>query len=723
MTSISASKHLEAARSLVRLLTAAAPRLLRTYGILAFTIVVSLGMSARVHAQAPDPACEQPANPIVAENCQPGSDGWIISNYLGDIEGYAAQPSVNKGERLGLFVNTDAPRFDMYVFRSGYYGGLGGRLLETIQDVPGISQPECARADDTGLRTCSTWRESYSLIIKEDWVSGIYIIKLVRPDTGGENYIQFVVRSDASRSQILYQQSITTNQAYNYYGGKSTYSYNSGTCPTVALAPRAVKVSFNRPEAHPGFFAPENIKNTYFRAEYPMVRWLEQNGYDVTYSTNMDTHRSGKPGATNLLLNHKVFLSVGHDEYWSQEMRDAIMAARDAGVHLGFFSANTGYWRVRFEPDPLTNEPDSIMVTYKTTESGPADPSGIHTGTWRDPAGANLPENSVFGVMYIGDNDKMYFPLRVASEFVSDPIYRNTGLQNMPAGTYIDVGDQIVGWEWDARVDNGFEPQGVTVLAETPVYGMLLQDAGKAANGNMGQAVAQTVRYTAPSGAIVFSTGTIQWSWGLGAHGLEIVDPDPVISQMTYNILASMGAQPATPAEGIILDGSDTASPPLPTDRLRRSGETTAPVITNIQSSAAGDSITVSWETDVETTGQLWYGVRSGAINTTGGLNREPSTRHEFTVTGLDPRTTYYFKVVSVDSNWGVAISDEQQIQTGSLSFAGEIRHALDPAITRAGCWVRANTSGVVIFSVLGAVIVLLIVGRWWMVRRSTPLD
>jgi hypothetical protein len=716
MRYISAPKHPEAESYLRHIFKAVATWL----PTICIASVLNLGVVASAHAQAPDPACQQPANPIVAENCQPGSDGWIISNYLGDIEGYAAQPSINKGERLGLFVNTTAPRFDMYVFRSGYYGGLGGRLLETIQNVTGTSQPACARADDVGLRTCSTWRESYSLIIKDDWVSGIYVIKLVRPDTGGENYIQFVVRNDASRSHILYQQSITTNQAYNYYGGKSTYTSNSGTCPTVATAPRAVKVSFNRPEAHPGFFAPDNIKNTYFRAEYPMVRWLEQNGYDVTYSTNMDTHRSGKPGATNLLLNHKVFLSVGHDEYWSEEMRNAIMAARDAGVHLGFFTANTGYWRVRFEPDPLTNEPDSVMVTYKTTESGPADPSGIPTGTWRDPAGANLPENSVFGVMYIGDNDRVSFPLRIASEFVDDPIYRHTGLQDMPDGTYLDVGDQIFGWEWDARVDNGFEPKGLTVLAETPVYGMLLQDAGNSANGNVGKAAAQTVRYTAPSGAIVFSTGTIQWSWGLGAHGLQVVDPDPIISQMTYNILADMRAQPATPAEGIILDGSDTSPPPLPTDRLRNASEATVPVISNIQASASGDSITVRWETDVETTGQLWYGVRSGAINTTGGLNLQPSTRHEFTVNGLDPRTTYYFKAASVGAGWEVAISDEQQVQTGSLSFADEIRHALDPAIIRTGCWVRANTAGVVIFGILGVVIALLIVGRWWLVRRST---
>src|SRR6185369_9358911 len=116
--------------------------------------------------------------------------------------------------------------------------------------------------------------------------------------------------------------------------------------------------------------APMSEYNLYFHGEYPMVSWLEQQGYDVTYSTNLDTHRSGKKGEHNELLDHKIFLSSGHDEYWSQEMHDAVLEARDAGVNLAFFSSNVSYWRIRFEDDPLTGQPDRTMVTYKTTQSG-----------------------------------------------------------------------------------------------------------------------------------------------------------------------------------------------------------------------------------------------------------------------------------------------------------------------------------------------------------------
>ena len=56
-----------------------------------------------------------------------------------------------------------------------------------------------------------------------------------------------------------------------------------------------------------------------------MIRWLEANGYDVSYISCVDTARRGQ-----LLLNHKVYFSVGHDECWSGEMWAAVENA-----HLG----------------------------------------------------------------------------------------------------------------------------------------------------------------------------------------------------------------------------------------------------------------------------------------------------------------------------------------------------------------------------------------------------
>lgn len=680
------------------------------------TLLVAVFSTGNVQAHpvsAAQDVCANPTNAVVAENCLSGTGEWRLNLQTTEIEIYASTDSINVGNTLDFFVDTTAPTVDIFFFRMGYYGGLGGRLVHVASDVTGVNQPDCARAEDTGLRTCSHWQVSYSLPIAEDWVSGVYLAQVNSADGQQQNETVFVVRQDDRLSEMLYQMSLSTFMAYNNYGGKSTYYWNSGICETVAGSPRAVKVSLNRP-----FNASMEDANYFFRAEYAMVRWLEQQGYDVTYSTSMDTHRAGKANATNHILKHKAFLSVGHDEYWSQEMRDAITAARDVGVHLAFFSANTGFWKVRFEPDPLTNEPDSVMVTYKTTESSIPDPSGIHTGTWRDPDGANQPENALLGSMYIGDNDRLYFPLRVDSLHSSDSIYRHTGLQNLPPNSYVDVGEHIFGWEWDAVIDNGLTPPDLKIIAETPVYGLLLQDAGNYRNANIGQAVAHTTRYVAPSGAMVFSSGTIQWSWGLGARGTAAFNPDPIISQITYNLFADMGVQPGTPVNALILDGSDTPAPPIPQDQIKQVGTAIPVTISNLQITTDIESATVSWETSAETLAQVWYGESSDHIFRPATSELTYATQHSITVPGLSPQRSYYFRVAAVSRDWAVTISDVSEAATASGSFTRQLSDFARPLLQRGGCWVRANTFGAVVLGGLGALVVLLFAGRWWYVRR-----
>ena len=661
--------------------------------------------------------CSNPSNIVAAENCLPGTDSWKQVNNSSKIRVYASSDSVNVGGKISFFVDNQSVNFNLNIYRIGYYGGAGARLIDTVPKIAGASQPSCIRAEETGLRTCTNWRESYSLDIPIDWVSGVYLAQVVQTTDGSNSQTVFVVREDNRKSALLYQMSTNTFQAYNNYDGKSVYTVNSGVCDTVANAPRAVKVSFNRP-----YNGSIEDANYFFRAEYPMVRWLEEQGYDVTYSTNLDTHRSGKPGARNALLDHKVFLSVGHDEYWSQEMRNAITAARDAGVSIASFSSNTSYWRVRFEDDPITHEPDSVMVTYKTTESGGPDPSGHPTGTWRDPQGVNNPENALLGVMYIGDNDKMYFPLRLSSEYTSDRLYRHTGLQNMPADSYIEVGNQIIGWEWDSIVDNGLAPEGLQIITNTPVYGFMLRDAGRFTNGDVGGGSAIAARYIAPSGAIVFASGSIQWSWGLGAHGLEVVPPDPYISQMTYNIFADMGVQPTTPSDNIILDDSDTPDPALPTDKLKLVSDAKAPVIGNVQASVDGTSATITWITDVDSTAQVWYGTESDHVITPAAIDTSFSQNHSLVVTGLTPGTTYYLKVASVNHDWVHSISDESSFVVPAGSVSQRLQSTFNPLIKWGGCWVRANQTTAIYLVILGVVIVVLLIAPLVILRRRSKL-
>src|SRR6201999_934126 len=94
-----------------------------------------------------------------------------------------------------------------------------------------------------------------------------------------------------------------------------------------------------------------------------MVRWLESNGYDVSYFTAVDAARGG-----NLIRNHKLFLSGGHDEYVSLQRRTNIESARDAGVNLAFFSGNEVFWKTRWENSiDGSNTPFRTLVCYKET--------------------------------------------------------------------------------------------------------------------------------------------------------------------------------------------------------------------------------------------------------------------------------------------------------------------------------------------------------------------
>jgi N,N-dimethylformamidase beta subunit-like protein/Big-like domain-containing protein len=507
------------------------------------------GPSPTVRATPRARACEA-GNAVVLENCFPGDPGWTLGSpgraADGGIEGFATATSIARGGSVDLKVASGGP-YRIEVYRSGWYGGAGARLISVVEGLPPSDQPACARDFATGLVDCADWSTSTVLTTSAAWPSGVYLLRLVREDTGADGHVLLVVRDDAAQSDVLLGLPVTTYQAYNAWGGRSLYTYSSDGDPTVSGTARAVKVSFDRPYLQP--ISGEG--NWYVTVDQPIVGWLERSGYDVTYAASDDLERD--PAA---VLRHQAFVSPAHDEYWSAGMRSAVTAARDAGVGLFFMGANEVYWKVRFEPGPLTGAPSRTLVAYKSTESGGPDPSGIPTGTWRDPAGANQPENALTGAMYVGDDNGRFFPLRVSAEEGRDPLWRHTGLDRQAPGTFADVGASLVGWEWDARVPNGAEPPGVRTLASSPATGELIQDDGN--HTTPGSATAMMVAHTAASGALVVATGTNQWGRGLARSAAGVGEPNPIIQQATTNVLADMGALPETPAAGIVLD------PPTP---------------------------------------------------------------------------------------------------------------------------------------------------------------
>jgi hypothetical protein len=256
-------------------------------------------------------------NPIQVENARPGTTAWQLSDPAksGEIEGYASATSVNRTGRISFFVSTADSSYTIEIFRMGWYGGLGGRRMTGAFRRTGVKQPAPSADATTGLIECH-WTDPFVFDIPSDpqdpadWASGVYVAKLTTGSTNRQRYIIFVVRDDNRGADYLFQSSATTYQAYNNWGGKSLYEP-----PNQA----AYKVSFNRPHIEGygagHFFSTSSARVPEARGwEYNMVRWLEREGFDVSYCTNLDTHAN-----SNLLLSPKAFLSVGHDEYWSWE--------------------------------------------------------------------------------------------------------------------------------------------------------------------------------------------------------------------------------------------------------------------------------------------------------------------------------------------------------------------------------------------------------------------
>ena len=288
-------------------------------------------------------------------------------------------PSIDKGGSVDLKVNVgDAATFRIEIYRTGYYGGAGARLFSTIRGVPGTAQPACSSDDNTGLLDCSNW--SISRDDHDDRRRGPRASTCCASSArtrARDNQILLIVRDDcAPVASSSTASPISTFQAYNNYGGKSLYDFNSiGTTTVAGTAARGQGLV--RPAVRAAAVRPARLVSRATRS-----RPSTGSSARATTSRTSRTPTSTRTGSR--LLGHKAYISPAHDEYWSAGMRSALTTARDAGVNLFFTGSNEIYWKIRFENSP-SRPPDRVEVCYKSTQSGGADPSGIPTGTWRDP--------------------------------------------------------------------------------------------------------------------------------------------------------------------------------------------------------------------------------------------------------------------------------------------------------------------------------------------------
>lgn len=473
------------------------------------------------------PALSATSQTIIHENARQGTKDWQIPDdkvAYHEIQAYTDSPSVLAGQALTFYVSTQGDRtpYSISIYRVGWYHGTGGRLLATIPHLTGSAQgyfdlatsrlfncPTCTLDASTGLVEAN-WQPSYTLKVPADWVSGVYLAKFVNVDDK-QTYAPFVVKGSTSSAYIAVTAD-TAAAAYNNWGGYSLYEYNSlKTNPQG----RASRVSFNRP------YVDIHGSGYVLNFEADAIHWIERQGYDVSYISDIDLHEDPAQ-----LLHHRVYLSLGHDEYWTKEMRDGVEKARNQGVSLAFLEANAIYWQIRLEPD-ATGHKDRIIVCYKVeTELHDLARDPLYgkdnsrvTSQWRDPV-VGRPENAVIGIMYSDLNQQHRgFPW-VVNPRANSPLLKGTGLQ--PGKAY---GCELVGYEWDRIFNNGATPKGLQVIGLTSTI-----------NNIYGSDVSHTTYYFAASGALVFATGSVYWTAALDSYRVSsssfCADQDREIPEM-----------------------------------------------------------------------------------------------------------------------------------------------------------------------------------------------
>ena len=464
---------------------------------------------------------------VAAENRLAGTLAWKLPSTPGAglVEGYVSDQESSPGQLERFYINAPGARWvRVELYRMGWYGGLGGRLVMRSGELPAIRQPGCHHDSSTGLTECK-WRPTWSPRLPASLLSGVYVGKLVTSE-GAQKDTLLVVRG-VRPGEMVAQISTATYEAYNDWGGDDLYP--AALTVEATGTRQGISVSYDRP------YDTATGAGQLFARDIAMVRFLERHGYPVTYTTDVGVDRH--PGE---LRGARVVVDIGHSEYWSQRAHDAWAAARDAGVNLAFFSSDTMGWRVRYAPASSASSeaghPDHVVVAYK--EHAALDPDSAQpTGRFPD-AGASVTatryENCITPRLGGGAGPPVYayYSWSPSASLSPSWLFSGTGLT---AGSTVPG---IVGYELDR-------------VAASPPAGLVIVGGGRArCQGGAGQSdaaqsdVAQSVLYRASSGALVFSSGTMGWQLGLIPVPSTSPDaptaPDGRLVRLTENLLGRM---------------------------------------------------------------------------------------------------------------------------------------------------------------------------------------
>ncbi len=473
-----------------------------------------------VDARLPSGVVVPTAPWLIAENAKPGTLNWICNHVQPNhaLEGFASQVSAVPGDDVAVFVNTTARAVQVQAYRMGFYQGLGGRLVVQTDFVAARPQPAPVVTSGAGTVSCP-WSPTMTLNITKDWLPGCYLLKLVGSG-GEEQFVPLTIRDDASMASYVLQNSVTTWQAYNLWGSYSLY-YGQSPGGRSDFANRARVVSFDRP--YPQTWA--SGAADFVGNELPLLFHLESLGLDLTYWTDVDLHQRPQ-----LLANHRCLFSLGHDEYWSQPMRQAAAQATANGLNMAFLGANAVYRQIRLEPSSIG--PNRLEVCYKSAAEDPLarQQPALTTVNWAQ-APVNDPESNLIGSMYQSVGAKADMVVTDASSW----FYKGCNLAD--GHTFPTA---ILG-EFDRFVPSLPGPRNVDVLAHSPVPGQ--------SNWS------DITYYTAPgNGGGVLASGSASFVSLLSTTGAipSLVIPGPfpgvtdVIRRAMENVYGRFGLGPAS---------------------------------------------------------------------------------------------------------------------------------------------------------------------------------
>ena len=514
---------------------------LATVAALVVAVVVTAGVLAAPSRRAPPRggtgAATHPgpsgveASWVLAQNQLKGTTAWRIpaSVPATGIEGFASENYARRGERVGLYVSTRARAYRVDAYRMGWYQGTGAHLVWSSPTLRGRVQPPCPRTPGINLVSCAGWHRSLSVVLTSAFVQGDYLFKLV----GGpraQAYVPLTVWSPSSHATYLIMNRTFTEEGWNAFGGYSYYQ-GLGPCPPGAAAypvcNRARVVSFDRP------YDTGRGSSDFLGDEFPLIRFCEEHGLDVAYVTDVtvDAHPW-------IMANHKVLLSLGHDESWSYRERVGLQRAESRGLNVVFFGAASVLRHVRLQASPLG--PDRQEVDYRDAGADPLNGHGsameVTGNTWSSPP-TSWSANALIGEVYSG-----YLEPGLAAPFVvadaSSWVFAGTGLHD---GSALP---RVIASDIDHVAQAPGMPTDLVVLGHSPI------PLAKAYTnqGTWGPyTYSDMTYYTDPvSHAGIIDTGNNNW---INAMGYSCPRTGRCVAttlqQITGNILRLFGQGPA----------------------------------------------------------------------------------------------------------------------------------------------------------------------------------